>query len=474
MAAALMCSLSCSAAGEKGGNGNEPVVVTDKATENLQRSMTLFDSAYEKYFDQNAGMAMARKYNPYTQKRSDEIGSIWMYTSSIEAVNAILAALAEQNEKGNTKLYDAKYAKYTGILENLVTNMDYYLGTFRLVGFTQTKDWSVYAVNRSNTFGGANTAGVNNVYDDQMWLVRELIESYRLTGRKSYLDKAEYLAEYVLDGWDCTMKNRVERGGITWGPGYYSKHSCSNGPIVSPLVWLHEIYKGKDDVTTYRYIDTEGFKRLTKEMTKDEYYLMFAKKVYDWQKKNLIYTSGAAAGLYADNLNGPAIGGTIQTETIGGVTYRKPTDLNDFCDPAYSYNTGAMLSGAADLLRVTSDNSYQSDIVSYTDKSFAYFAKKNSKGQYAYNISGFNNWFNGVLMRSYVDARVYYEGTAAPIQSFQDNLDYAWDNFLYEGMLPPSLLGGWNSDRSKNDEEGMFAFTFSAEYAVLSRYLTEK
>lgn len=480
MTAVLMCSLSCDAAGKDDGNGDEPIVVTDKSTKNLNRSMELFDQAYENYFDQNAGMAMARKYNPYTEKRSDEKGSVWMYTSSIEAVNAILAALEEQKSKGNTELYEKKFSKYAGILSKLVSGLDYYNGTFRLVGFTQTRDWSVYGVNRASSPNSANVAGIENVYDDQMWLVRELIESYRLTGTKSYLEKAEYLAEYVLDGWDCTIKDGKERGGITWGPGYYSKHSCSNGPIVSPLVWLHEIYKGSSETVTYRHIDAEnGFRRVSEEMNKSEYYLMFAKKVYHWQVEHLMYTKENAGGknpkvigLFADNLNGSSLNG-IQTETIGGVVYRKPADLRDFCDPAYSYNTGSMISGAADLLRATGEESYRSDIVSLTDKSFAYFASKNTKGQYAYDVKGFNNWFNGVLMRSWVDACKAYPGTEEPIASFQDNLDYAYENFLYKGMLPPSLLGGWNRDESKNDMEGMFAFTFAAEYAVLSRYHSE-
>ena len=481
MTAALICPLSCDAAGEEGGGTDGPVVVAEKDVENLDRSMELFDKAYENYFDQSAGMAMSRKYNPYTGKRSGEKGSVWMYTSSIEAVNAILAALEQQKAKGNSDIYDRNFSKYTGVLSKLVSGLDYYRGTFKLVGFTQTRDWSVYAVNRASSANTANVAGIDNVYDDQMWLVRELIEAYRLTGTASYLEKAEYLAEYVIDGWDCTIKDGKERGGITWGPGYYSKHSCSNGPIVSPLVWLHEIYKGSQETVTYRYIDAEnGFRRVSEEMNKSDYYLMFARKIYHWQVDNLMYTRDNVGsndpkviGLFADNLNGSSLNG-IQTETIGGVVYRKPADLSDFCNPAYSYNTGSMISGAADLLRVTGDASYQSDIVSMTDKSFAYFASKNTKGQYAYNVSGFNNWFNGVLMRSWVDACKAYAGTEAPIASFQDNLDYAYENFLYEGMLPPSLLGGWNKDESKNEMEGMFAFTFAAEYAVLSRYQSEK
>ena len=65
-------------------------------------------------------------------------------------------------------------------------------------------------------------------------------------------------------------------------------------------------------------------------------------------------------------------------------------------------------------------------------------------------------------MRSYHEALPYNPGNAAYLKAFQDNLDYAYDNFLYSGMLPTSLLGGWNRDRQRNNTEGMFEFTFGA------------
>ena len=203
-----------------------------------------------------------------------------MYTSAIEAVNGILKALETQKKLGDTELYDRYNSKYCQLLEKLFSGLQYYKGTFRLVSYTQTKDWSVYAVNRAGAPGTADVSGVLNVYDDQQWLVRELIESYRLTGKEEYLNEAEYLAQYVLDGWDCSLNaSGKEYGGITWGPGYVSKHSCSNGPFVSPLVWLSDIYKDSDETITYGYIEKDR-SRAVKTVKKSEYYLEFAKKVH--------------------------------------------------------------------------------------------------------------------------------------------------------------------------------------------------
>jgi predicted alpha-1,6-mannanase (GH76 family) len=450
----------------------DPPEEVDLAERNLRRAMELTDNAIASHFTGD-GMAMARYYNPYTNVRSDEKGSVWMYTAAIEAVNAILHGLEAQKNHGNAALHVQYFNKYAELLDKLVDNADYYMGTFELVSYTQTKEWSVYGVNRGGAKGTAQVAGIENVYDDQMWLIRELLEAYKLTDNEAYLQKAEYLTEYVLDGWDCTRDgNGTERGGIPWGPGYVTKHSCSNGPLVSPLVWLHELYKDKSDEVEYRYIDaTDKQTRKTMQVKKSDYYLDFARKVYAWQKSQLLRSDGVY-----DDMRGGCTPGSPQTETIDGTVYRRGTTCQDRVGPAITYNSGTMLSGGSDLFRATGDNVYLEDIGKLSDASFQYFAKlgQTKEGYYTYNVSGFNNWFNGVMMRGYVDVYAADETVANYINSFQRNLDYGYDNFVYKGFLPTNLLVGWNRDNGKNNTEGMFSFAFAAEYAVLARYELEK
>ncbi len=440
--------------------------------QNLTRAMELADKAAEAHFI-GSGMAMARYYNPYTGVKSDEIGSVWMYSAAIEAVNAILHGLEVQKENGNMELYNEHFERYGDLLAQLYDNVDYYQGTFELVSYTQTKEWSVYGVNRGNAKGTAKVEGIENVYDDQMWLVRELLESYKITGKTAYLDKAEYLTEYVLDGWDATRNaDGTERGGIPWGPGYVTKHACSNGPMVSPLVWLAEIYAGKNDEITHRYIDAaDKTSRKTEQVKKSEYYADFAKKVYEWQKDNLLRTDGVY-----DDMRGGCSPGNPQTETIDGVQYRRGGNCQDRVGPAISYNSGTMLSGAADLYRLTGEAEYLEDAKELSDDSFQFFAKlgETHEGYYSYAINGFNNWFNGVLMRGYVDVQPAYGTASDYIATFQKNLDYGYENHLYEGFLPTNLLVGWSPTPANNRTEGMFNFAFAAEYAVLSRYELSK
>src|SRR5690554_3318424 len=464
----LLMICACGETTPENGIQEPPPTEGSLAEENLKRAIELTDNTIAAHFT-GSGMTMARYYNPYTGNRSEEVGSIWMYTSGIEAVNAILHALQADKEKGNGTLYDEHFDRYVKLLRDLYDNAEYYLGTFTLTSYTQTKEWTVYGVHRGASKGGARVDGVENVYDDQMWLVRELLESYKVTREAQYLEKAEYLTEYVLDGWDCTFDaNGNERGGIPWGPGYVTKHSCSNGPMVSPLVWLHELYKGKEDEVTHRYIDPEDKRtRKTEQMKKSDYYLMFAEKVYDWQKEYLLRSDGVY-----DDMMGGCTPGNPELETIDGVQYRKGVFCRDKVGPAITYNSGTMLSGAADLYRATGSGKYLTDGSSLSDASFSYFAKRDTdvEGHYTYDISGFRNWFNGVLMRGYVDFYPAHTKTSDYINSFQENLDYGYEQFLHNGFLPTNLLVGWSRTPANNNTEGMFSFSFAAEYAVLSRY----
>lgn len=468
MTSCLLLSAIAGGCKSQAGKENQSARNSQLAEQNINRAIELLDNAVSAHLIGDE-LAVARFYNPYTGIHSDEKGSIWMYTAVIEAVNAVLQSLKTHQEMGNSALFNQHFNRYVQLLKELYENADYYLGTFELISYTQTAEWSVYGVHRAREKGKAKVEGIENVYDDQMWFVRELLHSYKLTGEAAFLEKAEYLTDYVLDGWDCTFDaDGNEIGGIPWGPGYVSKHSCSNGPIISPLVWLYEIYKDKNDLIPFRYIDSvDKTTRKENQLKKSDYYLNFAKKIYDWQQRHLLRSDGVY-----DDFMGGCTPGKPQTETIAGVVYRKGNLCRDRVGPPYTYNSGTMLSGATDLYRVTSDNRYLEDAKKLSDASFSYFAKQGAEipGYHSYGSDGFKNWFNGVLMRAYVEFQPHYLPVSKYVATFQQNLDYGYENYLHKGFLPTNLLMGWNSDRSKNNTEGMFSFTFAAEYALLSQY----
>lgn len=430
----------------------------------LQRAIELIDSGMSHYFTGD-NMTMLRYYNPVTRSAGSEVGSVWMYTSAIEAVNSVLLSLGDMRAQV-PQLYAATHDRYVELLSRLYDGLKYYAGTYTLTSYTQTKEWRVYGVNRANDPEGADVTGVLNVYDDQEWLIREMIRSYKATGNAEYLRQAEYLTEYVLDGWDCSPDtNGDETGGITWGPGYVTKHACSNGPMVAPLVWLYEIYRGRADQVSYGKIDLNG-KRYQATQTKEQYYLGFAKKIYAWQKKHLIMPSG----VYYDLIGASA--GEPQYETVDGVRYRKGLALTEPSGKAYTYNSGTMLSGGAELYRVTRQQEYLADITALAEATFGTFAAKDQdrEGYYTYPVDGFSVWFNDVLMRGYAEAYPQYQGTKTALDTFQGNLDYAWANYRRGGLLPVNLLVGWSMSKVNNNVESMFTFAYASEYAVLANW----
>jgi predicted alpha-1,6-mannanase (GH76 family) len=456
----------------------DPGVVTNPdniAKQNLRRAMQIMDSVMTKCFSRNGDdFTMYVDYNPYTGVRSNDKENNYEYMSSLEAANAILHGLKALKDDGDAELYDTYFDYYKTLLKQLCESFDFYLGSFTLTSYTQTRQWSVYGVHRHDVKGTTPVSGVENVYDDQEWFIRELMEAYKLTGDNAYLEKAEYLTDYVLDGWDCVRDaSGNEYGGICWGPGYVSKHACSNGPMVSPLVWLHEVYKDRNDEITYRDIEVDTRARISHTVKKADYYLLFAKKIYDWEKLKLRNSEG----VYMDNYHGctPSSPGT---ERINGVNYRRGISCTQVNGPPISYNSGSMLSGAVDLYRATNDAVYLNDAKKLADDSFTYFAKLGTTlpGYYTYDVTGNNSRFNGVLMRAFVDVYPYHSDAAATyVGSFQQNLDYAYDYYYYKGFLPLSHLMGWSRSGNENNKvRTMFSLTFVAEYATLAKYEAEK
>jgi len=439
----------------------QPIENTDMRVRNLARATTLFDAAMQHYI--SGDMKMADMYNPSTDKASGE-ADVWPYTAAIEACNSILEGYAVLAKAGKTP-EQGSAANYKAQLEKLYDGLEYYAGTFKLTSFTRNnQEWTVYGVHRGGMKGGAKVDGDQNVYDDQQWIIRELLRSWKATGEKKYLDKAEYLTAYVLDGWDCCPADKQnawgnEVGGITWGPSYCTKHACSNAPFISPLVWLAEYYQGKADKIAYRTINSDG-KRLDVTANKADYYLMMAKKIYEWQQYNLRASDGVYLDMVGANNN-------VRYEEVDGVQYRISNPGTGAGGTKHTYNSGTMVSGGADLYALTKDTRFLDDTQKLYNDTFSYFPKKNSKGTWDYAYSDFSRWFDDVLMRGWMAAAEIGIDAKDGVATFQTNLDYAWENFLHNNALPRGLTGGWSNNQAQNDVRAIVAFAYASEYGML-------
>lgn len=437
--------------------------VQSLALRNIERAAALLDAVWSTSVSgRSTDLKLADNYNTLTRQASGP-ADVWPYTAAIEGHVAILEALQAAREVA-PELYAMRYPVFSSRLEQLIDNLEYYRGTYRLPSYASNREWSPYAVPRAERRGTANVTGVLNVYDDQMWLSRELIRAYRVTGNREYLDLATYLADYVIDGWDCWRdEHGNEYGGITWGPGYNSKHACSNAPMIQPLVWLANIYADTDSTMLHYYRDSLNQVVAVTE-PRSRVYLQFARKIYDWQKSHL----ASPEGLYWDMMGAPS-------EIKESQGYRLHVDTGDPCGNFYSYNTGTMIAGAAELYRATREKSYLADLEKTVPASFNHFARyipEHGTYQFATDATaenGFNTWFNNVLMRSYYDAAPLVENDSAKrgLGTFQTTLDYAFENHNRDNLLPIRLLQGWGNETIT---KAFHQSTFAAQYALLAIY----
>jgi len=456
------------------------------AKRNVERAMAIVDAAWSKgaIVKSNTDIAMCDVFDINTDDKSGP-SDVWPYTAAIEAHCSLLEAmdaLALVDDEAAKQFVAQHKEHYANQLNQLIDNLEWYRGTYNLASYaTISKSVSPYAVPRASRRGGADVTGILNVYDDQMWIARELIRAYHLTGNRKYLDRAVYLTDYVLEGWDCWHdENGQEYGGITWGPGYNSKHACSNAPIIQPLVWLSDIYKYlednnllTDDEKAYRFYDRDENNKVyvikDNASPRSERYLQFAAKVYDWQKAHLYNSDKKVfwdmAG--ADN--------TIKVK--GG--YRQHVDCGGPVGAFISYNTGTMISGASELYRTTGNADLLTDIGNYIEGSIKQFGVESGRngGSYEFNTDakateGFTTWFNDVLIRSLVDALPYVsEKGINPVKYLnfhQKNLDNAFENFNVGNLLPIHLRSGWGTEVKTKP---FHQFSFASEYAVLAKRL---
>lgn len=434
----------------------------------LHRAIALTDVTMQKSFVANG----LRMYDTYDTATGQGAGTadVWPYTAAIEAHCSVLEAL-ELLRDVEPDLYAQNHERFVVRLRQLYDNLAYYAGTYLLNSYARVARWTIYGVHRAGTKGAAAVKGIENVYDDQMWICRELIRAYRLTGYDDYLKEATMLANYCIDGWDCCLDGAGnEYGGISWGPGYNSKHSCSNAPLIQPLVWLADIYRADDEPEDlrYYYIQPDGTRASVMRRHSDVY-LEMARKIYAWQKEKLL---NRTTGVYWDMCG--AVQGEIKYVKVGRDTYRDHVDLNGPSGTAYTYNSGTMLAGAAELYRATAEAAYLDDLNALARSCFSRFASSKRIDGTVYRLwptdevatSGFNTWFDNVLMRAYVDAAPYNTSpTPTALNSFRLNLNYGWEHHLRDGLLPIHLIDGWGD---ATVTKGFHQMAFASELAMLA------
>ncbi|OQP45579.1 hypothetical protein A4H97_32265 [Niastella yeongjuensis] len=177
-------------------------------------------------------------------------------------------------------------------------------------GYARTKD-PAYATRMGNLLSGIykmnGSKWTNSFYDDMEWLALACLHAYDVTDDNKYKEVAQLLWDNINAGW-----TKIHGGGIMWQTGTPdSKNACSNGPAI--------------------IIASKLFK-----LTKNDDYLFWAKKIYEWQEVYLVDTSRGVVWDAFGNYNETGL---------------------------YTYNQGTWLGAALELYTITKDNKYLQDAV---------------------------------------------------------------------------------------------------------------
>ncbi|MBF4465014.1 glycoside hydrolase family 76 protein [Flavobacterium sp. LC2016-12] len=234
----------------------------------------------------------------------------------------------------------------------------------------------------------------NNVFnDDMLWLANSSLRAYDATKDAEYKEVADFLWERIKLSW-----SDVFGGGITWKQDTpMQKNAVSNGPAAILAMRLYEIDKDPED-------------------------LEWAKKIYAWQKKNLV---DPVSGLVWDNIS----------ETNGVITTNK--------DWVFTYNMGTWIGAGLRLYKATNDQTYLDDAVK-SGRSVLTSPKLVSEGILKDEGQGDGGLFKGILVRYFTELTQQETINSTDKEKFADFMKFNAETFYKKGILRPAMLSGNN------------------------------
>ena len=281
----------------------------------------------------------------------------------------------------------------------------------------------------------------------------ELLYAYDQLGDSDCLREAERLTRICLEGWDYTCReDGTEYGGIPWGPAYQTKHTCSNAPIVWALVRLYEIHRAAGN-------EQDGADDLE-----------WARRIYAFVKDHLRNPDGTYGDLLGSQRVLEGSGGAAHYVTTGQAAE------GDIDHTAYTYNTGAMISGGAALYRATGEESYLEDAKAAAQAADAILADHSQiEGCSLYSLKDTTVWFQLVLLEGYLELAPYDDACQAYLDGMAGYWRYTYEQYNRDGFLPRNGCVGWDPANEKDTAKDIMDQAASAQiFAVLAEYYGAK
>ena len=349
------------------------------ANPNIEKAQQTLDALYQNYAAPNT--CLLRENYPFNQdnkatylaseeqaKRRNEYSYLWPYSGTFSAVNALLESTGNK--------------KYKKLLENKVLpGLEEYFDTRR-----EPFAYSSYISSQPLS---------DRFYDDNVWLGIDFTDSYRMTGKQAYLEKAKLIWKFILSG-----KDDVLGGGIYWcEQKKESKNTCSNAP---GAVFALKLFQA----------------------TQDDAYLKQGKDLYEWTKKNL---EDPKDHLYFDNI--------ALNKKIGRAKF--------------AYNSGQMMQAATLLYQLTGRSHFLKDAQNIAKACYNYFFINfiPEEGEPFKLLKKGDVWFTAVMLRGFIEL-YQTDHNKTYINSFNQNMDYAWEHVRDEkGLFDIDFSGRTHDDR---------------------------
>ena len=160
------------------------------------------------------------------------------------------------------RLFDSHFNRYKELLTQLYDNLEFYAGTFTLTSYTQTKQWTVYSVNRGTT-KELHKWKASSMFTMTRCGWCELLESYHITGEQRYLEKAEYLMNTCSTVGIALLMNKAIRWEASHGDrGISPSTLVATVPLSARWCGFMKFTKEKSDEVTYGYVAADNSRKL--------------------------------------------------------------------------------------------------------------------------------------------------------------------------------------------------------------------
>lgn len=391
---------------------------------NIQRGTLMAKTVLDSYIKETADKGLVVNNVLNESGEASEITDFWSMTS--------LLAMAVRMSAVNN-------GEYKAYVDRVVEAMEYYRGCRsdnHAGDGGSSRIFSVYAVPRGNIKGEADVVGERgelSVFDDQIWAAIEMVNAYIIFGDDKYLRIARELTEYIY-----TVGNDPHLGGIYWGQAYITRHSCSNAPFIKLAAMMHQV-------------------------TGEEKFLDWSKAIYSFCYNNLRDKND---DLYFDLV------GTVYTDPEKDVWHGGVAVANGKIDEKkYSYNSGAMISGAAFLYAITGEKHYLNEARATAESCRKYFGNQKIKEGYTVYPGSDGgttfSWFNLIMFKGFYDLYKIDPTSSIYLDEVKAVLDHDYEKYERGGFIPTTGIVGWTEGRNSYGNRVLMDHVTNADTMML-------